>query len=119
MLKSWFVLWKQSARQFSCSHLCKFFLQIDLENEDDDDQDKGSQDMYKSSKPAVKRASHSDSDSDLEYKPMVKRSAMVLVVVAKCIQTIMLTPLQYHAKACTILESWQRSPDCHLMHLLS
>ena len=85
MLKSqWFVHWKQRTRHLSCSHLSKFFLQIDLENEDDDDQDRGSQDMYKSSKPAVKRVTRSDSDSDLEYKPTVKRSATVPVTVAQC-----------------------------------
>ena len=52
-------------------HNC--MLQIDLENEDDDGQDKGVQDFYTSSKPAVTQIVNSDSDSDLEYRPPVKR----------------------------------------------
>ena len=51
-------------------------VQIDLDNEDNEAQDKGSQDLYTSNKPAVKTPFNSDSDSDLEYRSSIKRSAL-------------------------------------------
>ncbi|DBA89840.1 TPA: hypothetical protein ACH3X2_004704 [Trebouxia sp. C0005] len=46
---------------------------IDLDNEDNDGDENGSQGLYIVGKPSTKKAAESDSDLDLEYKPLVKR----------------------------------------------
>ena len=49
-------------------------LQIDLDNEDRDEEDMGSQGIYTCNKPTGKKAKGAESDSDLdfEYRPPVK-----------------------------------------------
>ena len=57
-------------------YLSSLLLQIDLDNEDKDGEDTGSQDIYTCSKDLLKgkkaRGAESDSDLDFEYKPPVK-----------------------------------------------
>lgn len=51
----------------------ELMLKIDLDNEDNDGDENGSQGLYIVGKPSTKKAAESDSDLDLEYKPLVKR----------------------------------------------
>ena len=57
-----------------CFHMTSWVLQIDLDNEDRDGDETGSQDIYTCNKQTGKkvRGAESDSDLDFEYRPPAK-----------------------------------------------